>query len=297
MNQIVVRRHVPPDKEHDLLGEFARRQDYDDLVTEPSLVVGEDGSFIAAYGPGMMARTFSAAWARLSAIKIATDNRGLATGKGVKKKPEPGKTNRVNRELAEWPYSGTLGSFEANSRHPLCRLTAFTKQNADVFFGDLLPVWKQASEAYRLLLPEDHAAQMKTVREQVKPDWVVPGTPFTTITINNTYRTAYHRDAGDLIGPGVAWSVLCAGWADGVGAGGHLVLPAFRTAFQMGHGDVLVLNPHEIHGNTPIGRVERVSLVLYVRDKVRQCGTFAEEREAGVKVSERRFFGKQTGAK
>ena len=33
---------------------------------------------------------------------------------------------------------------------------------------------------------------------RLHPAWVIPGTPFTTATVNNTYAGAIHTDAGDL---------------------------------------------------------------------------------------------------
>ncbi len=47
------------------------------------------------------------------------------------------------------------------------------------------------------LLPTRHAAQREAA-DQIDPAFLVPETVFTTITVNKTFRTAAHRDAGDF---------------------------------------------------------------------------------------------------
>jgi hypothetical protein len=52
------------------------------------------------------------------------------------------------------------------------------------------------------------------------------------------------------------------------------------VAFDMQNGDVLLVDVHQWHGNTPIkadpGAV-RLSLVMYYREKMIHCGTMEEE--------------------
>src|SRR6266705_3309277 len=46
-------------------------------------------------------------------------------------------------------------------------------------------------------VPDRYAAQLAEA-DRTDPAWVVPGTPFTTVTVNNTWPTGVHTDKGDL---------------------------------------------------------------------------------------------------
>lgn len=98
---------------------------------------------------------------------------------------------------------------------------------------------------------------------------------FTTITVNKTFRTAAHRDAGDFSN---GLSNLLVLSNNGNYSGGYLILPEVRVAVNVRPGDLLLVNNHEyIHGNTPIElhdeTAERISLVCYLREKMLELGT------------------------
>jgi hypothetical protein len=119
------------------------------------------------------------------------------------------------------------------------------------------------------------------------PAWVVPGTPFTTITVNNSYATGMHTDKGDLDAGFSTITTL----RRGDYTGGRLVFPAYRAAVDMGHGDLILMDAHQWHGNTQIicacnkpmngacetCGAERISMVAYYRTKLVACGSPAEE--------------------
>ena len=118
------------------------------------------------------------------------------------------------------------------------------------------------------------------MREAAKldPEFLVPETPFTTITVNKTFRTAAHYDAGDLDS---GLSNLLTLSNDGNYTGGYLIAPEYRVAVNVRPGDLLLINNHEVmHGNTPIECAEgseRVSLVVYFREKMLELGSKAYE--------------------
>ena len=64
---------------------------------------------------------------------------------------------------------------------------------------------------------------------------------------------------------------------DGRYTGGYLIFPEIRVAVNVRPGDLLLVNNHEIiHGNTPIvcpEGSERISLVVYLRDKMQELGS------------------------
>lgn len=90
--------------------------------------------------------------------------------------------------------------------------------------------------------------------------------PFTTITINKNFRTAMHRDKGNLNG----YAVLTASHIGKVFKGGLLHFPQYGIAVPLRKGDALVANVKLLHGNDtiiyPSKDSSRVSFVLYARE-------------------------------
>jgi hypothetical protein len=104
---------------------------------------------------------------------------------------------------------------------------------------------------------------------------LVPETPFTTVTVNKTFRTAAHYDAGDLT---AGLSNLLTLSNNGNYSGAYLVAPEYRVAVNVRPGDLLLINNHEVmHGNTPIvchdEVAERISLVVYFRENMLELGS------------------------
>jgi hypothetical protein len=140
-------------------------------------------------------------------------------------------------------------------------------------------------QALRTYGPERWRAQ-RDAAIAVHRDWLVPGTTFTTVTLNNTYSTGQHQDAGDLE---AGFSTLAVA-RTGAYTGGLLVLGQYRLAVDMRHGDLLLFDAHTYHGNTAIHcphqapgadqlarpcpeGCQRISLVAYHRTKVAGCGS------------------------
>jgi hypothetical protein len=122
------------------------------------------------------------------------------------------------------------------------------------------------------------------------PRFLVPETVFTTITVNKSFRTACHRDAGDL-NEGLS-NLLVLG--DGEYTGGYLVFPEYRVAVNVRPGDLLLVNNHEIiHGNTEIKlnheKAERISLVCYFREAMLDLKSWDYEHLRKQYVEERRM--------
>jgi len=119
--------------------------------------------------------------------------------------------------------------------------------------------------------------------ERLGKDWQIGDTPYTTLTINRDFRTAAHRDVGDL----------CQSYEDSptpVGFSNLLVLdngkdyngfylcfPEYRVAADIRAGDMILMNAHRIHSNSPAfdyeEGFERMSVVMYFRDSMLECGS------------------------
>jgi hypothetical protein len=172
-----------------------------------------------------------------------------------------------NTNYAMPVFSGVAGWMDRYPRIPYGRATSYTEKNPEKF-SLAFPLLQKLSNAFSKLLPRRYSYQ-KSCIDKIDSRFYVPDTVFTTITVNKTFRTAAHRDAGDLHEGFSNLSVLSNGKDY---SGGYLVLPEFRVAINVRPGDLLLINNHGgIHGNTPIVLEEggeRYSIVCYFREKM-----------------------------
>jgi hypothetical protein len=174
--------------------------------------------------------------------------------------------------------SGIAGWFDRYPRIPYGRACAYNEHNPERF-KLAYPFLQHLSKAFKQHLPIKHAAQQAYI-DRLDPEFYVPGTVFTTITVNKNFRTAAHRDAGDL---SVGFSNLSVVAKDNDYDGAYLVLPEISAAVNIRPGDLLLVNNHEyIHGNTPLiakdeATLERISLVCYFREAMSLLGEKAYE--------------------
>lgn len=167
-------------------------------------------------------------------------------------------------------FSGVAGWYDRYPRIPYGRATSYTEKHPELF-ELAYPFLQTLNKGFRELMPWRWGNQ-RAAADKLDPRFLVPGTVFTTITVNKTFRTACHRDAGDL-DSGLS-NLLVLG--SGEYTGGYLIFPEYRIAVNVRPGDLLLVNNHEvIHGNTPIvlnnpddSSCERISVVCYFREKM-----------------------------
>jgi hypothetical protein len=169
--------------------------------------------------------------------------------------------------------SGIAGFYDRYPRIPYLREAAFTEGNRQKF-DNAIPFFKKISDNFKELMPNRYSVQA-SMCEKLDPRYVVEGTVFTTLTVNRNFRTAYHRDAGDLTEGFSNLTVISNGKAY---SGGMLVLPEYRVAVDIRPGDLLLINNHEgIHGNTELvydeEGAERMSFVCYFREGMLDGGS------------------------
>jgi hypothetical protein len=276
-----------------LAGKILGPADYDVLLTGPTRLLTPAGKPLCVFLPGAVAdhaRDDTAYDVLHSLRSYGTKNRGLASGT---KRLDP--TGR-GRSYATDVKSMIVGAVDPMGQQRYCRLTAWT--------GLHLPEWQQLQPLLKTVadnlaehVPDRYRAQMAQV-QRTHPDWVVPGTPFTTVTVNNTYPTGVHTDKGDLE-EGFS-TIACLRRGDYTG--GQLVFPAYRVAVDMHDGDLILMDAHEWHGNVAIVcacgtrpngccetcGAERISVVSYFRTKMADCGSADQEMERAVDNSEHR---------
>lgn len=169
--------------------------------------------------------------------------------------------------------SGIAGWFGRYPRIPYGRATSYTEHNEDKF-KLAFPFLEALTAGFHHNLPKRYKKQLAEIN-RIDEGFYVPNTVFTTITVNKNFRTAAHRDAGDLV---EGFSNLTVVAKDNDYEGGYLVLPEISAAVNIRPGDLLLVANHDyIHGNTPIVAkagvdLERISLVCYFREDMLELG-------------------------
>ena len=204
---------------------------------------------------------------------------------------------KVNNQVASNP----IGFYEQNKNLGTdlpCRLTHFTRTNFDKY-NDGLPFLRKIDYLFQRLIPDSHQKQLNRANE--KPHLKIPGTCFSTVTINRNFRTALHQDAGDFKEGFGNLTVI----EQGKYHGGYTVFPQYGVAINLRNNDFCAMDVHQWHSNTPIYETEedkqynetidsdfkdnpkvgtaglyqkytRISFVCYLREKIAHCPNVEE---------------------
>lgn len=268
-SEIRVRSRIPQEQLDNVIGKVVTERDSDIRLQGPCRVYGPKGQPLAVYAPGALADTPQDVLEVLHGIRDRTDQRPLASGSRGMIANAISYSNRV--------LSSTVGYMEGKGDRSFgntspassqCRLTRWTGEHVEMF-ASLFPLLESIDARFRELLPARWASQ-KRYWEATRPEVRIPGTSFTTITVNNSYATGVHKDAGDLDS---GFGCLAC-FRKGEYTGGHLTLPEYRVSVDMRHGDLLLMDNHQYHGNSKLHMqpgAERVSLVCYYRTKMARC--------------------------
>ena len=157
---------------------------------------------------------------------------------------------KVNNEVASNPI-GFYGETKGMGLDLPCRLTHYTRQNMENYENSKV-YFKSMGDLYKDLYPEQYEKQLERAKQN---EYHIEGTPYSTITINRNFRTAAHQDSGDF-GGWASLSVL----EEGKYHGGYLVLPKYRIAIDLRHGDYLICDVHNFHANTELFETEEDKL-------------------------------------
>jgi hypothetical protein len=289
---IRLRSKVSQQELDEKVGKIITDSDFNLLITGEVFVRKPDGKPLCVYLPGALTDLMTdEVYKILHSLRVSrTDNRGLASGTP---RATRGTQNRARAMLVP---SAIIGAVDPGGVYKYCRQTAWTGKNMPQWQA-LQPLFQGVARHLQEQVPGRYEAQMDEVRA-TEPEWIIPGTPFSTITVNNTYPTGVHTDKGDL-DKGFS-TIACLRY--GEYTGGTLVFPEYRVGVNMKHGDLILMDAHEWHGNTaivcPCGNklkrncetcpAERISVVSYLRTKITQCGTMEQEKARAVKHREKR---------
>jgi len=165
-------------------------------------------------------------------------------------------------------YYDSISNFRSVSKEEnegvRCRTTAFTKKHMDKF-KNCLPIFKRIDRIYKKLVPTQYGIQKKAINK-INKKFVIDDTIFTTVTVNKNFRTALHRDSGDLK-EGFGNLVVVSDTDDY--EGGYTMFPQYGVGVDCRSGDFLAMNVHEWHCNSEKkGLGNRYSFVFYLREKM-----------------------------
>lgn len=295
LTELRVRSKISAEALEDRKQKILTERDHDVLLTGPARVMAPSGRPLAVYLPGVLRTQMDEAYPILHTIRGTTENRGYASGTKQK-------FTQNNMERAKPVMSSILGAFESSGFYKFCRLTSWTAHEMHDRWPQLLPLFQAIAREFQHYVPDRFAAQMRHAGDTA-PDWMIEGTPFTTITLNNTYSTGVHQDKGDL---DEGFSCLAVA-RHGDYAGGSLTFPEYRLAADMQDGDLILMDAHAWHGNTEMRcrcaggthvlssgpcetcGAERISVVCYFRTNMVRCGTADEEAERAVGWADRNY--------
>lgn len=256
---------------------FVDDDSYDVLFEDDVEVFKPDGSRLLTFRKNVLSReAVRSAWSVLQKYQQKSRNRGVAAGRENEYSAGEGRSGKTLESPKGWDVnSGIVGSFERTARIPYCRSCAWNADYPDKF-KKLIPLAMEVTDQFCMNVPDRYMIQ-RGFAERTHPDWIIPGTVFTTLTINKNFRTACHKDAGDLEAGFSTITVI----RQGVFKGGNLVLPNWRVAVKLDTHDLLMFDAHEFHGNTQIVPLtegaQRCSIVLYYREKILNCLSKREE--------------------
>ena len=138
--------------------------------------------------------------------------------------------------------SGIAGYFDRYPRIPYGRPTSYVEKYPDEF-AKCYPYIQKLNAVFKRELPA-RWKQQRAAADKIDPRFTIDDTVYTTLTVNHNWRTAAHRDAGDL---NTGFSNICAftgpegkGWK-----GGEFILPEYRIAIRLDPRDRLLVNNHD----------------------------------------------------
>ena len=291
-------------------GEFYDKEHYDKIINESCYGYYENGDILFCFIKGAITEENRQKYKKIikSCCKQKTKNRGASAGpvdlryfpkKAVElcnKHGEPYKDGKdrysvfykdatgkvVNRCQSNMVRSGVAGYFDAVAGLP-CRKVGWSNKNP-LKHDSLIELAKEIEGNHNVYCNNSYNYHRKKA-DEVPENLLFKDTIYSTMTLNYDFRTASHRDKGDLEG-GLSTLTIFEDIPNNY-EGFYTGLPEFKIAFDVRDGDTLIFNAHEIHANTDFKVLSeklkrddltdnnfagRMSVVCYMRNKLNLCG-------------------------
>lgn len=173
--------------------------------------------------------------------------------------------------------SGIAGWYDRYPRIPWGRPTTYTRDNPEKF-ALAYPFLQTLANGFMELLPWRYGNQMAAAA-RIDPKFVVPKTPFTTVTVNRNFKTAGHYDPANMEN---GFANICVMSNNDNFEGCYLVFPEMGYAVNIRPTDLLFVNNQAgLHGNTDLilndPNAERVSMIAFFHEGMLELGSYEYE--------------------
>lgn len=271
----VQRKYTDAQVEAMYAGKFLAATDYDTLINYDCDGYTTTGELLFRFRRGAL--PLAAAHLGYTSFKNSiewTEGRGMASGFTGKRIRADGSTSNIS--VGQFVESGNVGYMDSNAMVRYCRRTAFAKRYFTQFKAGL-PFVQTVDQLYSQLCPA-HYAKQRQMADATNRNYVIDGTSFTTVTVNKNFQTAVHKDSGDYM---QGFGNLCV-YREGNWTGSYFTLPEFGMAIDLQNTDMLFVDVHRWHGNTPFvwddpAKDLRVSFVMYYRQEMIKCKQPSQE--------------------
>lgn len=282
MEQIIAKKYINDADAEKMKGTFLDERSYNRLITDSCDCFDEYGNMLFKFRKNAI---------ELDVLKLGyesfkdsitlTEGRGISSGSSHKRIRKDGSVSNIT--VGNKVYSGNVGYMDASAMVHYCRKTAFARQYFDKFTSGI-PFVQAVDKLYAELCPE-HYARQKKISLATDMNYVIADTAFTTVTVNRNFQTAVHQDSGDLPD---GFGNLCV-YREGSFDGSYFCLPQYKVAIDMQNTDMLFVDVHKWHGNTPFRNCSddymRIAFVMYYREYMVQCKKPSDELHA-IKMKE-----------
>ena len=274
MKKVVLKRVISEKDAKLLKKSFANNSHWNTLITEDCDGYNEEGELLFKFRKNAIPlETLKQGVKAFEGSIQLTDGRGAASGSTHKRIRKDGTVSNIS--VGNKVRSGNVGYMDPSAMVRYCRKTAFARDYFDKF-KEGIPFVEFISEKYEELAPEKFAKQ-KEAADNTHPYYLIGNSVYSTVTVNENFRTAIHQDAGDFR-EGFGNLIV---YREGSYKGGYFTLPEYGVALDLHSTDLLFVDVHRWHGNTEITDKSddwrRVSFVMYLREKITSCDAPIDE--------------------
>lgn len=274
MQTFKLKQYLTDKQGEKLQGKYLTEKDYDTLITDDADGYSLDGTLLFRFRKNQIPfELVKQGYESFKGSITFTEGRGVAAGEKFNRIRKDGSRGKVVVSQKVW--SGAVGYMDENAMVKYCRKTAFTNKYFETFKKGI-PFVQRVDELYKELCPDYWKRQMNIARG-TNINYRIADTSFTTVTVNRNFQTAVHKDAGDYPR---GFGNLCV-YREGGYEGSYFCLPEYRVAIDMHTTDILFVDVHHWHGNTPFVNPSpdylRIAFVMYYREYMINCKAPTEE--------------------